>query len=83
MEDSKLSVVCQKLQDSAKLVAQYNSVWILTQFLFFRMPSPFQNINKPEHAIINQVQKLDEQFKLHIVKIVLLETQQMQAKNGN
>ena len=76
-------MVCQKLQDSAKLVAQYNSVWILTQFLFFRMLSPFQNINKPEHAIINQVQKLDEQFKLHIVKIVLLETQQMQAKNGN
>ena len=77
----KHSQACQQLQESTKLVAQYNSVWILTQFLFYRAPQ--LSLNKPEHAIVNQAMKLDEQVKLHIVKLVLLETQSMQSKSSN
>lgn len=58
------------------LATQYNTVWLLTQYLFFK-PS-LSNISKPVDAIINEANKLDEQMKLHIVKTVLIETQNMQ-----
>jgi hypothetical protein len=51
-------------------------VWLLTQFLFYK---PQQvTVTKPVDAIINNAIKLEEQVKLHVVKLLLLETQLMQ-----
>jgi len=68
----KHAEACSALLDSARLVSQYNTVWLLTQHLFYKTPQ--NSVSKPVDAIINQSNKLDEQMKLHIVKLVLLET---------
>ena len=57
-------------------MAQYNTVWLLTQFLFYKPPQV--PVLKPVDAIVNNAIKLEEQVKLHVVKLLLLETQIMQ-----
>jgi len=53
-------------------VAQYNTVWLLTQFLFYKPPQVA--VVKPVDAIVNNAIKLEEQVKLHVIKLLLLET---------
>ena len=70
-----------KLTESTRLVAQYNTVWLLTQFLFFK---PKQlSMNRPIDAIVNNAIKLEESMKQHIVRQFLIETQVLSQKLGN
>lgn len=68
---------CQSLSEVARLLGQYNSVWVLTQSLFHKLSSP--SIQEPRDAIQSASDKFGEQQKLLVVKQVLLETQQVQS----
>lgn len=52
-------------------MSQYNTVWILTQFLFYKPKQA--SMNKPIEAVVNNAHKLEETHKLHIVKLFLIE----------
>lgn len=62
-------------------MSQYNTVWLLTQFLFYKPKQSY--MNKPIEAVVNNALKLEETHKLHIVKLFLIEAQLLHQKTSN
>ena len=71
----------KELAESARLLVKYNTVWLLTQFLFQQRPP--HNYNKPEDAIFRSKVKLYEQQRAHLVKRLIVECQTAAAPAKN